>query len=294
MSRNSLWTIGGLVLFAATSVAQPKFEVASIKPSMNPREARLAGVPLHAGTRIDDARVDMGSASLLMLIATAYKVEPYQITGPDWMGTTRFDILAKIPDGVSKAQVPEMIRALLEERFGLVARRETKDQPVYVLVARKGGIKLKQTDPDAKPSDLPFPNGLGGRIILVRGGGPGEWRTYSKLDEQIVFDALKITMPEFARAMMAYVDVPVLDKTDLPGSYDVVAMPVPGGPNLNRQAATPGRAGGGGDLPPAEASIPSGVSIFKSVEKLGLKLEKRTAPLERIVVDHLEKTPTGN
>jgi uncharacterized protein (TIGR03435 family) len=46
--------------------------------------------------------------------------------------------------------------------------------------------------------------------------------------------------------------------------------------------------------PADNASDPSGGSIFQAVQALGLKLEPRKAPLDFIVIDHLEKTPTDN
>jgi hypothetical protein len=72
-------------LFAASSSAQTlEFEVAAIKPA--------APQAVHVGTNIDGTRLDTGFFSLTALIVTAYKVEAYQIKGPDWMATTRFDI----------------------------------------------------------------------------------------------------------------------------------------------------------------------------------------------------------
>jgi uncharacterized protein (TIGR03435 family) len=54
--------------------------------------------------------------------------------------------------------------------------------------------------------------------------------------------------------------------------------------------------GGGGDAPrPAEAaSEPSGGSIFTAVQQLGLKLDPRKVPLDFLLIDHVEKTPTEN
>jgi uncharacterized protein (TIGR03435 family) len=93
-------------LFAAASSAPTlKFEVAAIKPA--------APEAAHVGTAIAGTRLDMDFFSLTALIITAYKVETYQITGPDWMATTGFDILARMPEGATKEQVPEMLQALL-------------------------------------------------------------------------------------------------------------------------------------------------------------------------------------
>src|SRR4029077_19782644 len=80
----------------------------------------------------------------------AYDVKTYQITGPDWLtalSAPRFDIVAKMPEGTNKDQVPEMLRTLLAERFKLTIHRENKEQSVYALVVAKGGHKMKEAEP---------------------------------------------------------------------------------------------------------------------------------------------------
>ena len=70
---------------------------------------------MHVGMKVDAARVDIGYLSLADLIMTAYKVKAHQVVGPDWMRTDRFDILAKMPEGATKEQVPEMLQGLLAD-----------------------------------------------------------------------------------------------------------------------------------------------------------------------------------
>ena len=77
-------------------------------------------------------------------MAGLYKVELYQISGPDWITTSRFDVQATLPAGATKAQIPEMLQALLADRFGLTLHREPKEQSVYALLIGKGGPKLKE------------------------------------------------------------------------------------------------------------------------------------------------------
>jgi uncharacterized protein (TIGR03435 family) len=128
-----------LLLLANVGFAQQlAFEVATIKPSAPLDALALRSGNLHVGTKIDAARIDIGTASLLRLICMAYRTPPWQIRGPDWMKTTNFDIQAKIPDGAMADQVPEMLQALLEERFGLKMHRDSKEEPVYALVAAGG------------------------------------------------------------------------------------------------------------------------------------------------------------
>ena len=107
------------------------------------------GAGPHVGMKIDAARVDIGYWSIKQLILRAYGLSPSQASGPDWMDSLRFDILAKLPEGATQDQLPEMLQWLLVERFGLVAHGETKDLPGYALVLGKGGPKMKPAVPDA-------------------------------------------------------------------------------------------------------------------------------------------------
>src|SRR5687768_12596258 len=129
----------------------PAFEVASIKPAGQINPARIAAGAMRIGMTVDAARVDIGFFSLADLIRTAYRVKPYQIIGPDWINSDRFNIQAKIPEGVSKDLVPEMLQALLAERFKLKFHRENKEISVYALVPGKNGPKLKESPKEAAP-----------------------------------------------------------------------------------------------------------------------------------------------
>ena len=79
----------------------------------------------------------------------AYSVKDYQVTCPAWMDEQRFDISAKLPDGATKDQAPEMLQNLLKERFKVTLHREKKDHPIYALVAGKNGPKLKPAEVSA-------------------------------------------------------------------------------------------------------------------------------------------------
>jgi uncharacterized protein (TIGR03435 family) len=268
-----------------------RFEVASVKPSLGMAAMTASGRDPHM--IIDPVRVDMDPISLEWLIETAFKVQSYQVSGPDWLATTTVAIVAKIPDGATREQLPEMFQTLLEERFKLVARREPREQSVYALVVGKDGPKLKESAPDAGGA---FPDERHPLFVTHTADG---LVTYSMVNRRMVLESDRITLAELASLLRPYVDVPVLDATGLKGYYQV-ALEVPGGPNYGRGArGGRGMNAGRGDEnaagPPAEASDPSGgVSIFASVQKLGLALGRRTAPIEHIVVDHLEKIPTEN
>jgi len=317
--------LGGSAVVAQTAV--PAFEVATIKPSAPLDPAAVRDGKAHTGTRFDAGRIDMGTVSLFRLICAAYRVKPYQVKGPDWMKTTMFDIQAKIPDGGTVEQIPEMMRELLVERFGLKTHRDSQVQPVYALVVAKGGPKMKKSVPDSPPPaadvskqigeanadsmSMPTPQGdvritrngqgislempggeISGRIRMTVIGGPGG-------PPRLHLESSG-SMKAFAEMLsVGVVDRPVVDMTGLPGTYELaVDLSEEDAINVARASMILGPGAGGGttgrpsDI--AGASDPSGTSITTSIQKLGLKLEPRKLPLGLLVVDHIEKTPTGN
>ena len=84
------------------------------------------------------------NVSLAQILQRAYDVKSYQISGPDWMSSARFDVSAKVPAGATKAQSNVMLQNLLADRFKLVLHHSTKESSIYVLLVAKGGPKLKE------------------------------------------------------------------------------------------------------------------------------------------------------
>src|ERR1700733_14071335 len=111
MRQGLLGVLASLALFGQAPPTKPEFEVASIKPSA-PDEFERGG----AGTHIDSSQVSLKFVSLSYCLAFAYRVKNYGISGPDWMASERFDIIAKLPAGAAAKQIPEMLQALLEDR----------------------------------------------------------------------------------------------------------------------------------------------------------------------------------
>lgn len=304
------------VLFGQAPPAGPTFEVASVKPSIAVTSITpdmIQSGKIHIGMTVEGSRVEIGLTALSELIRMAYDVKPYQISGPDWMAAQRFDIMAKLPAGATKDQVPAMLQALLADRFKMTVHREKKDHPVYALVVAKGGPKLKESDPDVdKPvADAPPPTlvlngqsitaGKDGTSATVTGGPTGPIRTSMSAAGQHI-EALKISMPAFADLLGTLVDRPVVDMTELKGAYQLtIDIPIEEiMAFVAKQAAAagialpPGAVPGGGGAPAAAPADPTGGSIFQIVQKLGLKLDPRKEPVDAIVIDHLEKTPTDN
>jgi bla regulator protein blaR1 len=246
-------------LIAQTNKA-PAFEVASIKP----------GDPSARGTRVMVApggRFTASNVNLKFLIQYAYGVRDFQIMGaPGWAGSDRYEISAKPEEereNTSQDQLKLMMQALLADRFKLTFHRETKELPVYGLVAGKNGPKLQQSAVENRP-ELRMGRGL----ISAKG----------------------VSMEMLANQLAQQLGRSVIDQTGLKGQYDI---------KLEWTPDTSERRGmGDGDVrAPSDAAAapdPAGPSIFTAVqEQLGLKLEGQKGPVDILVIDHVEK-PSEN
>jgi uncharacterized protein (TIGR03435 family) len=245
---------------------RPEFAVTSVKPN-NSNCCVSGGVGNGGGGGRD--------VTLTMLIATAYQIQQFQISGgPSWIHSDRFDVEGKAEDPKADyAQLRLMLQSLLEDRFKLKLHRETQKSSVYELVVGKGGPKIKlaadQESPDVNgPSSpgSPRPNRGGFRF------GPGS----------MIGNAATLSL--FARFLSQRLDRMVIDKTSLAGRFDIDLLWTPSvGENPFDF--------GGNPIPPADSLRPS---IFGAIqEQLGLKLEPARGPVEVLVIDHVEK-PTAN
>jgi uncharacterized protein (TIGR03435 family) len=284
-----------IFLSCVTLLAQSvQFEVASIRPS-----ALTGADHMDVGVHIDGQQVRCTSLNLKDYIAAAYNLKIYQIEGAD-LGGNRFDISAKLPAGGKESEVPEMLKALLADRFKMASHFEKKDFPVYALVVAKGGLKMKESPVDtaavaAEPGERPRApstnvSGSGGRGGVHIELGNGSFFTLA--DNKFI--GRKLPMASFADVLGRFEDKPVVNMTGLAGSYDFelqftqedyMAM-------LIRSAIAAGVT-----LPPEALralSGSSGDSLLSALDRLGLKLENRKAPIEVLVVEHIEKSPTEN
>lgn len=309
---------------APAQTARLAFEVATIRPAAPLDMAKIAqGQMPRVGVHVDGALAEYRYLSLRDLMVLAYKVQANQISGPDWLATQRFDIVAKLPAGTTtKDQANQMLQSLLEERFKMTLHRETKEHQIFALVVAKDGPKLKESPPDpTEPLDANAPLKAGetqmdtdeGPIRISRSsdgsstlnmGARGTMT--SRMDpgtQTLHMEASKVTMSGFAAMLTQFSQMggaggrPVVDMTGLKGNYQValdfslaelIAMARSVMPDLA------GAAPPAGD-PAAAASDPGGTtSIFAAVKALGLRLEPRKAPIEQLVIDHVEKTPIAN
>ena len=328
----------GLALTAIGAFAQtkPAFEVATIKPSppMDPAKiaaALQAGGKMPIGANVEFLRAEYLYLDLRSLMSYAYGVKPYQITGPDWMATTRFDIVAKMPAGSKKEDAPKMLQSLLEERFKLTTHRTSAEHPVLALVVGKGGPKLKASaekpvaiDESAplKPGELKMdgPDGpVRVKVDMTTGSSVVDMGLKGKMSyrmnpatQSMHIDFSMTTMAGFADMITQLIAQlggtggrQVVDMTGIQGNYDatvelslaeIIAMARAAGADIpaGAPAATPGGAGGRGNVPVASDPGAGGASLTDAVQSMGLKLESRKATVDQLIVDHIEKTPTEN
>jgi uncharacterized protein (TIGR03435 family) len=267
----SLIALAAGALLAQTAAPAPVFEVASIKPA-------VAGTPVRM--QATKGRLDFSNVSLKDIVAQAYKLPRNQVKAPDWMDGERFDITAKIPEGVvAKEQVPAMLQALLAERFKLKVHRETKEETVYALVVAKGGPKLKKAE-DAGAVKL----GSDGK---PRPAGPGIVNMSMSGSTTVHVEMRGATMTSLAEFLSNQLRRPVVDETAITGNYDIdldaSVMDQPGG-----TASGPNEAG-----PPPPPQVPS-MALGAAIQKLGLKLEPRKGRAEYLIVDSAAKAPAEN
>lgn len=252
---------------------EPRFEVASIRAS-DPNPSN----PVFIGMSADRAMVKYTNITLRDCIRGAYRVREFQIVGPGWMTSARFEISAKLPPGASEDQIPEMLRALLAERFKLEVRREMKEQSVYALVVGNGGAKLK---PAERKSDNNSLKALG------PDGKPRDLMTFATPPGGVVITAPSASLASLVGLMSRFTARPVVDMTGIEGLYDFKLIFAP---EINDNSIAGGVPGPDG----AATSVEPVQSVFDAVKQYRLRLEARKAPVEMLTVTHLEKTPTEN
>ena len=265
------------LLSAQPSASSPSFEVASVTlapdvpivPSFinGPPEAnmRFQGGP---GTRSPE-RIHYVGVTLKMLMQRAYGVKPEQVAGPKWLATQRYSITAKLPPRTTREECRLMLRNLLNERFQMRLRTETKSFRVYYLVVSKNGPKLK-------PQETLNPTSDDQERRKALQDGLAAMKARREALEFRPTAALGIrpgTMAEFVERLSPYLDRPVLDQTQLNGLYDFWLCWV-------------------ADGAPQTDDMPRGPSLFDALEEqLGLELKSATDQLQVLVIDAVQRIP---
>jgi bla regulator protein blaR1 len=260
------WFLAGAP--AQTFTPPMKFEAASIKPA----DPHFSGV---SSSRDAGEGLEVRNISVRNLITLAYGLRDFQLKGPSWIDSESYDVIAKAPsdnaerlpdspDATEESmsqrktrfeRVQERLRSLLADRFGLVVHRESREQPVYFLTIAKTGSKLVAvSSPNGPPR---------------KEEGRGHSQGFAVPIEMLVATLSNAT------------HLTVIDKTGLTGRFDYTLTWDPASTSLsaNPDAALPGT---------------SSPTIFTAVQEgLGLRLESGKAPVDVVVIDHVDH-PSAN
>ncbi len=296
--KTSLLTIAMGATFAQTPAPEKAaFEVASIKPSEPPVPGRGMMMGSNGGPGSNDpGRYRCTNCNLPMIITQAYDIKHFQLNYPKWMDDARFEINAKVPQGATKAQLRLMLQDLLGERFKITLHHETKEMQVYDLVVAKGGPKLVEhvDKKEEAVEDGPPPPGRGRGPNLDADGYPIIPRSCKGCIMMVASGKARMslqdsTIAELAEMVSEQVNKIVYDATGLKGKYDI---------SLTYQMQRNGPNGGGAAAAaerPSDVDSDMGIPLVGAIQpQLGLKLESKKGPVDMIVIDHAEKTPTEN
>ena len=194
------------------------------------------------------------NAQALDIVAWAFDIGRAQVSGQELLPTTGFDVVAKSETGGDDDRLRLMLQRLLADRFGFSAHFEQKEMQAYVLTLQKDGPKFKESTDDGPPE---FTNA--GRGMLV---------------------AHRATMPELADKLSDPLRRPVIDQTGLKGKYEI-------------RIDITGFISAAGDNGPNQDEVLS--VLFNAIPaQLGVKLESKKENVKLLVVDRMQKEPTGN
>jgi uncharacterized protein (TIGR03435 family) len=237
--------------------AKPVFEVMTIKPSPPEQQGKLFTVRGGSFVTVNTTLMD--------LIKFAYGVQDKQVANlPDWASSQKFDLDGKpdVPGMPDPDQLRNMVKQALGDRFQLKFHDDKKEMSAYVLSVAKGGEKMKKSDPDAGPLPGLFFRGLG------------------------VLTVTNATMEDFCHLMQsAVLDRPVVDQTELQGRYNFLLKWTPDESQFG---------GMGIKVPPPSDAADAPPPLYTAItEQIGLKLEAGKAPVQVLVVDHVDH-PSAN
>jgi uncharacterized protein (TIGR03435 family) len=313
-----------LTLSALAATAQTKsFDVASIKPAAPPQAVPGGGAfRMMMGPRFgpgtgDPTRWACDNCTLMLLLTQAYNLKRFQITGPAWLDTDRFDINARVPEGGTKDDLRLMQQNLLAERFGMKAHIEQKEMQVFDLVVGPKGHKLKEsTAPPVDPNAVAAGLGRGGPMQMKMGPDgfpdlPRDRTMTLSFNGNSKHQAVGEDMKQLTEMLSANLDKPVTDSTGLTGKYDFsltfsggTGRGGPGGGMMMAIRTGPGPGGPGGGTGPAGGGNPiDGLDpdaltqppLQKALQdQLGLRLEAKKGMSDMLLIEKIEKVPSEN
>lgn len=209
----------------------------------------------------------------MQIVQWAYELPDSRIlNAPGWLTSAKYDVVAKsdpametklaaMPYKDAKPKLVEMVKAMLAERFHLVAHAEKRVLPVYFLDVAKGGTKLTPVQDASKHVGT-----------TTRGNST-----------KISITSSSHATADLAEVLGRIVGRVVVDQTGLTGNYTIeVHFARYDG---SATVADSGSSAGTGDPEP---------SVFTALkEQLGLELKAGKAPVDVLVIDHVE-APTEN
>lgn len=246
------WLIGIVIVTSACAFAQSAARgLAFISADVHRSpDGIIAWGSIHPGHDLEFRAITMRG-----LISTAYDVGLDQVLGEPWMSVDRFDVIAQTPPESTVPEQKAMLRRLLEERFNLRVRMDTKPFPAYILKPAKRGFQLTPVASQGEGSCEPFQDGS----------------AIAYLCHKMSIAGLASRLPSMAPV---YFDLPVVDRTGKDGVYD-----------FNLRWAPRGTAGGDG------AAIP----LFDYLDRhLGIEVATGTAEERAVVVENVNANPTEN
>jgi uncharacterized protein (TIGR03435 family) len=275
----ALVVISSMVMLGQAT--RPKFEVASIRMAEGP------GVPL---MRPLPGRLT-ANASLRVLIQGAYQMQPFQIVGgPEWIGSEQYDVDAKTADRPDEGQMLRMLQTLLEDRFQLRIHRESREMPVYALVAARGGLNLQSPQDGSCVEERELLGPLADPAAPMQPPGQGAAPTSRCGALNLMLElggarlrGSQVPMAELARVLSRALGRTLIDRTGFSGVFDVNLLFLPDDTTAGLPPPPPGAVLAGTASP----------SLSSAVQQLGLRLESTKGPVEVIVIDHVER-PSPN
>jgi uncharacterized protein (TIGR03435 family) len=241
---------------------QVKFPLADVHVSKT-----APGFVQSFGAVLNHGRYANREATMLQLIASAYGVPEDAISGgPGWVSSDLFDIVAKIPEGTTRATSNLMLQSLLADRFGLAIHKGTSPVPRYVLTVAKSGSKLKAAAGSEQSDCNPQSQGRGDP------SDPASMPNIKMACRNLTSAEIATNLRQMAGG---YFDHDVIDQTHLDGTW-------------NFDLEWTGR----GIL---AAKGADGISVFAAIEKqLGLKAELQDVPMPSMVIEHVNRKPSAN
>ena len=273
-----------------------EFDVASIKLSKPGTFLRPSMILNSEETGAPRGGLFIADFPLVIYIEFAYKIMPTREQEeamfahlPKWASTDRFVIEARASGHPTKDQIRLMMQSLLADRFKLAVHFETREMPVLALVMNKPG----KLGPGLRPHAQGPPCGT--RLTIssdrtspaVPPGGfisaCGRVRMINGPNHTVLLGGRNISIDHLAGYLPDFEDMgrPIVDETGLRGTFDFSLNWLP-----ERDEASP--AGNSGL---EDAQGPPLVEAIK--EQLGLKLKPARAPVQVLVIDHVER-PTPN